>query len=356
MEFVLAPEIQNGLLEYLEKTIPRYGVPGPGYYSAVCSWMKKRHAWDIVPEWIVVSGGVVPALFHCVDAFTKSGDGVIIMPPAYPPFFRAIKANSRKTVLCPLVIEKGRYVMDFDRLKKILTGSSTKLLIFSSPHNPVGRVWEQDELETLASLCAEYGVIIVSDEIHHDLILDKRKHLVLSKVSKDIGSRTIVCTAPSKTFNIAGFQVSNIIIENPVLRQQYRESAARRSANFELNIIGTRACELAYTRAEAWLEELIQYIQGKRDFAESFINSRIPGISVYKTEGSYLQWWDCRGLGMDQKELERFMTEKALLFLDEGYIFGDEGAGFERVNLACPRTVLEAALLRLEKALHERGI
>jgi putative C-S lyase len=351
MEFALAPEIQQGLVEYLESVIPGYGKLTPAYYAAVCLWMKTRHNWEVQPEWIVPSGGVVPALFHCVDAFSGPDDGVIVMPPVYPPFYRAVSLNHRKTVLCPLTVQKGRYEMDFALMEKLLCDRANTLLLFCSPHNPVGRVWEKAELETLAELCLKNGVTVISDEIHNDLILDGRPHLVLSEISGDLAEKTVVCTAPSKTFNTAGFQASNIIIRNPGLRKKYKEAVQRRSAGMELNLIGAKACELAYTKAGAWLDALLTVLEANRDFTEAFIASRIPAIKVFKTEGTYLQWWDCRGLGMEYGALERFMTEKALLFLDEGYIFGPEGRGFERINLACPRSVLEAALVRLEAAL-----
>jgi putative C-S lyase len=351
MEFALAPEIRAGLMEYLESAIPGYGTLTPAYYSAVYSWMKRRHNWETQTEWIVPSNGVVPALFHCVEAFSAPGDGVIIMPPVYPPFFRAIRCNQRKTVLCPLIVRNNRYEMDFTLLEPLLGDQSNTLLIFSSPHNPVGRVWERTELETLAALCVKSGVTVISDEIHNDLILDRRPHTVLSEINTELAEKTVVCTAPSKTFNTAGFQASNIIIQNPQLRKKYKEAAQRRSASVELNLIGAKACELAYTKAEAWLDALLSVLEENRNFTEAFISARIPAIKVFKTEGTYLQWWDCRGLGMDHSALERFMTEKAQLFLDEGYIFGPEGRGFERVNLACPRSILEAALTRLDRAL-----
>jgi putative C-S lyase len=318
--------------------------------------MKKRHNWEVKDEWIVPSNGVVPALFHCVEAYSKIGEGVILMPPVYAPFYRAVTLNHRKIVPCGLVIRNGRYEIDFETLEKLLDDPANRMLLFCSPHNPVGRVWEREELEQLASLCRKKDLVIISDEIHHDLILDGPglRHLVLAAFN-GMAEKTVVCTAPSKTFNLAGFQTSNIIIENPLLRNKYVEAARRRSAGFELNIIGPKACELAYTCGEAWLEELLAVLRANRDFAGSFIAGRIGGIKIFRTQGTYLQWWDCRGLGMEYGELERFMTLEARLFLDEGYIFGDEGRGFERINLACPRSVLEKALLRLEEALARLG-
>jgi putative C-S lyase len=350
MEFDIAPEIRQGVVEYLTRVIPGYGTLTPSYYRAVSGWMKKRHAWDVKDEWIVPSNGVVPALFHCVEAYSEPGEGVILMPPVYPPFYRAIAVHHRKTVPCGLVMRNGRYEIDFESLEKLLKDPANRILLFCSPHNPVGRVWEKDELEQLAALCRNKDIVIISDEIHHDLILDGLRHLALATFA-GMAEKTVVCTAPSKTFNLAGFQTSNIIIENSRLRKKYVEAVRRHAANFELNIIGPRACELAYTKGEAWLDELLNVLGENRDFAQTFITARIPGVKVFKTEGTYLQWWDCRGLGMDHNELERFMTTKARLFLDEGYIFGDEGRGFERINLACPRSVLEAALIRLEAAV-----
>jgi putative C-S lyase len=354
MEFDIAPEIRQGLLEYLKNVIPGYGNLTPSYYRAVSGWMKKRHGWEVQDEWIVPSSGVVPALFHCVEAYSEPGEGVILMPPVYAPFYRAVTLNHRKTAPCGLVIRNGRYEMDFETLEKLLDDPANRVLLFCSPHNPVGRVWEREELEQLAFLCRKKNVVIISDEIHHDLVLEGPGHLVFSSFD-GMAEKTVVCTAPSKTFNLAGFQTSNIIIENPLLRKKYIDAARRRSAGFEINIMGPKACELAYTCGEAWLEELLAVLRENRDFTETFIAGRIGGIKIFKTQGTYLQWWDCRGLGMEHGELERFMTQKARLFLNEGYVFGDEGRGFERINLACPRSVLEKALTRLEEALTKPG-
>ena len=226
---------------------------------------------------------------------------------------------------------------------------NTKLLILCSPHNPIGRVWKKEELEKLVNICSENNVRIISDEIHNDLIMDGYKHTVLANLSQKAVDNCIVCTAPSKTFNLAGMQCANIIIPNETLRKQYEFYLTTISFH-TLNALAYKACELAYTKCDDWYNELLQHIKENADFSKKFIEDNMPEIKVYDLEGTYLQWWDCKKLGLEYKELEKFMKENALLFLDEGYIFGEEAEGFERINLACPKDVLEKALNRLYSA------
>jgi aminotransferase/cystathionine beta-lyase len=355
MEFKTAPEITAGLQDYLTDLILGYTGPTERYYDAVRFWMKNRHSWDIEDRWIVNSNGVVAALYNCVKAFAAPGEGVIIMPPVYYPFYMAIERNKRKVVANRLLVKNGRYEIDFDDLETKTADPHNKLLLFCSPHNPVGRVWEKEELKRLGDICLRHGVTIVSDEIHFDLIMDGYRHTVLAGLGEDYAHNTITCTAPSKTFNLAGMRASNIIIPNEKLRQKYLGEISLSMSGPALNILGYRACEIAYTRCGPWLDELIPVIDGNRKTVEDFMARRIPGIRVFRMEGTYLQWWDCRGLGMDYRELEKFMVHQARLFLDEGYVFGEEGQGYERINLACPAAVLEEALERLEGALERRG-
>ncbi|MDR1445064.1 MAG: pyridoxal phosphate-dependent aminotransferase [Treponema sp.] len=354
MEFKTAPEITAGLQDYLNDLILGYTGPTERYYDAVRFWMKSRHSWDIADEWIVNSNGVVAALYNCVKAFSAPGEGVIIMPPVYYPFFTAIERNGRRPVANKLLIQNGRYRIDFDDLEAKAADSRNTLLLFCSPHNPVGRVWEKEELKKLGDICLRHGVTIVSDEIHFDLIMDGYSHTVLAGLGDDYAQNTITCTAPSKTFNLAGMRSSNIIIPNGALRKKYLEEISLSMSRPALNILGYRACEIAYTRCGPWLDELIPVIGSNRKTVEDFMARRIPGIRVFRMEGTYLQWWDCRGLGMEYRELEHFMVNEALLFLDEGYVFGEEGRGYERINLACPAAVLEEALERLAAALKKR--
>jgi putative C-S lyase len=350
MEFYNPPEITEGLKNYLSDLVLGYPNVTDSCKNAVIGWMQKRHNWDIHPDWIENSAGVVSALYNAVRSFTEPGEGVIVFSPVYPPFYKSIETNNRILVQSDLLIDNGKYVIDFDDFEKKAKDANNKLLLFCSPHNPVGRVWTKQELERVADICLKNNIIVVSDEIHSDLIMPGYKHIVFSTLNDDVADNSVICTAPSKTFNIAGMQTSNIIIKNENLRKQFKAGMAA-SAFHSLNILGYKACEIAYTQCEKWLEELIIVINKNKIFVETFMKERIPQIAVFNMEGTYLQWWDCKSLKMDHLALEEFMTKKAFLFFTEGYAFGDSGKGFERINLACPQSTLEAALLRLEQAV-----
>jgi putative C-S lyase len=354
MEFKLAPELVVDFLEFTKDIIIGYTIPTDAYFDAVCGWMKKRHHWDIQKDWIVCSEGVISGFYTAIQACTQPGDAVIIMPPVYSPFFQAVKSNKCRLETNTLIIKNDRYEIDFDDLEKKARKPETKALLFCSPHNPVGRVWRKEELEQIGTICLENNVVLISDEIHFDLVMPGFRHYVAASINEAISHNVIVLTAPSKTFNIAGLRGSNVIIKNEDIRKKYQDVLNTKSAHPGLNIFAYRACETAYTHCEAWLSELLKVLDNNRKFVEEFMETRIPAIKVFPLEGTYLQWWDCRALGMDNKELEYFMTHEAFLFLDEGYIFGECGNGFERINLACPVSVLEAALERLAKALKKR--
>lgn len=353
MELKNPPEITVGLQNYLADAVLGYSTATDSYYDAVCNWMQTRHNWEIKKEWVVTSKGVVPALFHAVRAFTKPGGGVMIMTPVYYPFYKAIETNGRRLVKNPLMKTDDTYTIDFADLEKKASDPTNTLLILCSPHNPVGRVWKEEELKEVVRICLKYEVLIISDEIHFDLLLPGYKHTVLAAVSEDIADNCVICTAPSKTFNLAGMQTSNIIIKNPNLREKFSQEMGI-DADFSLNILGYKACEIAYRECSKWLDEFLLLLDQNRRLTESYIQENLPKISVCKMEGTYLQWWDCRNMGMDEQELERFMVFQAELFLDEGYIFGDEGKRFERVNLACPTKVLQEALERLSSAFSSK--
>jgi putative C-S lyase len=355
MEFKMAPELAGGLKDCLDNLVLGYTGPTKSYYDAVRLWMKDLHAWDIKDEWLVNSNGVVAALYNCVKSFAAPGEGVIIMPPVYYPFFMSIERNKRKAVANALLIRNGRYEIDFDDLEAKASDPNNKLLLLCSPHNPVGRVWGIEELKKIGDICLRHGVTIVSDEIHFDLIMPGFSHTVLAALGEEYAQITITCTAPSKTFNLAGMRSSNIIIPNKELRRKYLEEIGHSMSRPALNTLGYRACEIAYTKCRPWLDELITVIDSNRKTVEEFMARVIPAVKVFTLEGTYLQWWDCRGLGMDYRELEEFMVNEARLFLDEGYVFGTEGRGYERINLACPAPVLQAALERLAAALAKRG-
>lgn len=353
MEFVNPPEIAEHLSHYLETMILGYTQPTDSYYAALSDWMARRHNWKIDREWVVPSPGVVPALCHMVQAYTEPGDKVIVFPPVYYPFYSAIRENGRQVLECPLLEKDGRYEMDFDRFAQV--AEEGKVLLFSSPHNPVGRVWSREELEKLSAICLEKGVLVLSDEIHFDLILGERHHTVFATLSEAAAQNCVICTAPSKTFNLAGLQTANIIIPNKKLREKLL-AVRNRLGIHGCNMLGYQACETAYRECEGWLEQLLAVLRENRALVETYARAFLPGVKPVELEGTYLQWLDCRALGMDAKALEKFMQEEALWFTDEGYIFGTGGEGFERINLACPTWVLRKALDRLRDALQRRKV
>jgi cystathionine beta-lyase len=352
MELKNPPEVIEGLKEYIVSIVLGYTMPTKSYLNAVCGWMKKRHSWDIKPDWIVGSAGVVGAFFTAIRALTDPGDGVIIMSPVYYPFYFAIEKNNRTVVKNPLINTGSTYEIDYKDLEKKAQNPKNKVLLFCSPHNPVGRVWKKEELEKVGEICLRNNVLIISDEIHFDLIMPGHNHTVFASISNELANNMVVCTAPSKTFNLAGMQTSNIIIPNKKIREAYTKITESNGSG-ELNILGYKACEIAYTKCEGWLDELIKLIYHNHLELKKYIEENIPKIKVYDLEGTYLQWMDFRALGLNKKELEAFNQKKAQLFFDEGYMFGDEGTGFERMNLACPTKVLMEALKRLKKSVDE---
>ncbi|MBS0381044.1 MAG: pyridoxal phosphate-dependent aminotransferase [Proteobacteria bacterium] len=343
-----APEIIEGLKDFLDDAVLGYTMPPASFTQAVVGWMQRRHGWTVDPEWIVQSPGVVPAFHLAIRAFTGPGDGVIIQTPAYYPFYNAITRNQRRLARNPLVLRDGRYRIDFDGLRRLAADPANKLLLFCSPHNPTGRVWTRDELQELADIVLANDLILVSDEIHFDLVLPGHRHTVVSTLGEAIARRSLVCTAPSKTFNLAGMQASNIVIQEPGLRARF-EAELEAIGFFFLTTLGYKACELAYDKGEAWLEGLLQLIGRNHDLVKTFMAERLPAVTVFDLEGTYLQWMDFRGLGRSARELQALHEQQALVFFDEGTIFGEEGAGFERMNLATPTAAIDAALERLAR-------
>lgn len=350
MEFKNAPEIKEGLKKYIDETILGYTGPTERYYEAICKWMKRRHNWNINKEWIIEFHGVVPALHTIVQALTNEGDGVIVMTPVYYPFYKSIMNKNRKIIRTELVLNKNKYEINFDDFLEKAKDPNTKMLILCNPHNPVGRVWTEEELRKIGEICIANNVIVVSDEIHCDIIMPEYRHTIFSNICEEFRENSITCTAPSKTFNLAGLQTSNIIIANPKIRNKVK-NVYEESGEFSLNIFGYKACEIAYNECEEWLDQLIKVLSINKKLVEDFIKTNIPEVKIIPLEGTYLQWLDFRELESDYKELEKFMQNEAQLFLDEGYIFGEEGQGFERINLACPTKVLEDALNRLWEAV-----
>lgn len=351
MELKNPPEIIEGLKKYIDSTILGYTQPTDSYLNAVCGWMKKRHDWVIRKEWIIGSPGVVNAFFQAVKAFTEQGDGIIVQPPVYYPFYIAVESNKRTLVKNPLIFTGSTYSIDYDDLERKARDPKNKVLLFCSPHNPVGRVWTHEELDRVGEICLRNNILIISDEIHFDLVMPGCKHTVFANVSEELANNMIVCTSPSKTFNLAGMQTSNIIIPNEKIRKAYMQEMAS-NGFYSLNILGYKACEIAYTECEGWLDELLELVYHNHLELKQFIEKNLPGIKVIELQGTYLQWMDFRGLGLDKHELEKLMHLEAEVFFDEGYLFGEEGAGFERMNLACPTRVMMDGLRRLADTIN----
>ena len=352
MELKIAPEIREGLKKYIDEAILGYTGATDKYYEAVISWMKRRHNFDIQKEWIVTSSGVVSALFDSVKAFTEKEDGVIVFTPVYYPFYSAIKLNERKIVECPLVENEGKYAIDFESFEKLAKEEKNTLLILCSPHNPVGRVWSKEELKKIGEIALENNLKIVSDEIHFDILMEGEKHTVLQTLSGELSEITVTCTAPTKTFNLAGIGISNIIIKNEKMRKKFINEQGRSSAHV-FAALGYRACILAYTQAEEWFEEFLQLINKNQKTVNRFFEEKFTKLKAPLIQGTYLQWIDFRALGLRGEELKKFMNGKAQLFFSEGYTFGKNGDGFERMNLAVPTHILEKGLERLYKAIKE---
>lgn len=360
MEFVEAPQVREAIRGVAD-TVLGYTGPTDAYYEAVCGWMRRRHDWEVERDWIVTSPGVVPALFQMVQAFTEPGDGVIIQTPVYYPFRGAIERTGRVVVENPLMLvddgtPNAHYEMDFADLEKKAADPASKMIILCSPHNPVGRVWTADELRQVVEICLAHDVIIACDEIHNDLILPGHEHTVIAKVTPAEGlGRIAVCTAPSKTFNLAGLQCSNIVIPGEELRTQYKKSSYSLTGAMGLNAFAYPVCAAVYDTAEDWLDELREVLATNHQLVVDVLGQRAPQAHVFPLEGTYLQWVDFRYLGLDADGLKEFMQHKAHLFLDEGAMFGEAGVGFERFNIACPTEVLREALERLCDALDELG-
>ena len=330
-----------------------YTAVTPAYRAAVVAWMARRHNWSIRPEWLVPAPGIVTALYVLVRAFTAPGDKVLIQRPVYHPFTFAVEENGREVVSNSLRLENGRYRMDFDDLARKTADPAVKLAILCNPHNPVGRVWTAEELRRLGEICLQNDVLVIADEIHHDLIYRGCVFTPFTALGDDFAARAITCTAPSKTFNLAGLKSSNVIIADPALRGRF-ELALRHSGVWGMNCFGPAATEAAYTHGAPWLEAVMAYVEENYRFMEAYLAEHLPQLRPLRPEGTYLVWLDCRALGLDEAARRELLLGEARVFIEEGEIFGPEGAGFERLNLACPRAILAEALARIRRVVTAR--
>jgi len=349
MDFETPDVIIEAIKKRLEHPVLGYSFRPESFYTSIIDWMKIRHQWNVKKEWISFSPGVVPALNMIVLGLTEADDKIIVQPPVYFPFFTAIENHGRKLINNPLIIKNSRICIDFIDLEaKISEGA--KMLFLCNPHNPGGSVWKRDELLKIADLCLKNNVIVVSDEIHSDLIFSPNKHIPFASLSKEISDITITCMAPSKTFNIAGLSTSFLVISNHELMKKYNKTLDNVHVG-QGNIFGTIALEAAYNQGSQWLEELLSYLRINIDFVENFLKNNIPEIKMLKPEATYMIWLDCRNLKMNDKTLRNFLIKEAKIGLNDGPVFGIGGEGFQRMNIACPQSVIEKALIRLKKAV-----
>ena len=350
MDFRLPEEVISDLQERVAHGIFGYTDPKEDYYEALHGWFLRHHDWDVKKEWNTITPGVVYAIATAVRAFTKEGDAIIIQQAVYCPFSEVIVDNRRKLVNNQLIYENGTYRIDFEDFEQKIIDHDVKMFFLCSPHNPVGRVWTREELTRVGEICLKHHVIVIADEIHCDFTYPGHKHISFTTVSDAFAQNAIVCTSPSKTFNIAGLQIANIFIPNEQLRKKFQHENAAAGYS-QGTTFGITACRSVYEKGEDWYQALKQYLKENLDFARDFLEKRIPEIRLVEPEGTYLIWLDCSGLGISYKELEKLVVEDARLWLDAGKIFGAETALFERINIACPRSTLKQALEQLETAV-----
>lgn len=350
MEFLNPPEVVEGLKAYLDHNVLGYTGPTEGYYAAVQDWMERRHGYRPEKDWFVISPGIVPALYELVKALTEPGDGVLMLTPVYHPFRFSAQEQGREAVFCPLIERERTYDIDFDQFEQLCAEPRVKLFLLCSPHNPVGRIWTREELLRLSDICLRHGVLMVADEIHGDLILPGYTFVSVGALPRQYVKNAIICTAPSKTFNLAGMQCSNLFAADEELRGRIQKEGHYPT----LTALGYESCRLAYACGEPWLEALRTVLGENKRLVEAYLAERIPAVKAFELMGTYLLWLDCRGLGLGKDELEKAMNDGELFF-NEGYIFGPEGAGFERMNLACPTWVVQRALEKLETVVRRLG-
>ena len=351
MDLKTAPVIIDAMREKLEQGIFGYVYRPASYYQSAADWIERRFDYKIDPKTLINSPGVVPTLSILVRLMTKADEKVLIQSPVYYPFSAVVRENERELVVNSLVKdETGYYTIDFEDFEKKVSDEKVTLFIMCSPHNPVGRVWKREELQKMSELCLKYNVRVIADEIWRDIVMPGYKHIPVASLSKEVEHNTITCFSPTKTFNIAGLQASFATLpreeEWKMLDEELGRLDVKRNSPFSL--VGFEA---AYTKGEEWLEELLIHLDGNMDYVVNFVKERIPEVKVRKSEGTYLMWLDFSGLGMTKEELSMFMQKEAKIALDDGFWFGENGAGFERMNIACPRYMVEEGMNRIENAV-----
>ena len=348
MDFAAPPCVQDALIRRAQHGIFGYSEPDSAYYNAVQKWFEKRFNWFVQRDWLTITPGVVNALYIAVRSLTEPGDSIVIQQPVYYPFESSVRKTGRQLLINELVYSGGRYSIDFQDFEEKI--KQAKMFILCNPHNPVGRVWKADELTRMGEICLRHGVTVIADEIHEDFIFPGHKHIVFAALNQDFADITLTCTSPSKTFNLAGLMSANIFISNKELREKFKEEYTR-SGLSQPGIMGLAACKAAYESGVEWLEQLLGYLAENMLLLKTYLADHIPQIKFIEPEGTYLAWLDCNELGLSAKELDEALTHKGKLWLSAGSSFGKGGKGFERMNAACPRSVLRNALERLEEGI-----
>ena len=349
MDFPLPDEILSAIKKRVDHGIFGYTMTGPSYWNALDSWCSREYGYHVKhSEWVTVPG-VVYSLSIAIRAVTEPSDAILIEQPVYYPFSQVVKDNGRRLTVAPLCYEDGRYHRDLKAFENAIKENKVKAIILCSPHNPVGRVWTHDELAAVAEICRRYGVTVIADEIHCDFIRPGIKFTSFATLGDEYKQKLILCTAPSKTFNLAGLQVSNIWIPNPDLRNRFKKENKANGYN-EINTLGITAAEAAYTMGKPWLEALKEYLEGNISYVKDFLAKNLPSVHLVEPEGTYLLWLDFHGTGLSNDEVKEKVEKEARLWLDHGDIFGEGGELFERINIACPRSILEQAMTRLAEA------
>lgn len=351
MDFQAPCCVQDALKKAIEHGIYGYSIQSEEYYRVLEQWFLRNFGWQIQKEWLITTPGVVFALSVAVRAFTKPADAVLVLPPVYYPFYRVVENNDRRLVCSQLEYQNGVYSMDFEDIAHKITENDVKLLILCSPHNPICRVWTKEELQKLGSLCKKHGVIVISDEIHCDFAFPEHPHTPFLKACPDLAENCIICTAPSKTFNLAGLQVSNIFIPGKTLRAQFQKEMDA-VAFHGVNRLGAIAATAAYRDGQDWLDACKVYMRENLNYVRNFLAENLPQIKLVEPEGTYFAWLDCSGLGLTKEQLDDLIINKAKLWLDTGSIFGDCAQQFQRVVLACPRATVQQAMEQLKTAVN----
>jgi len=350
MDFAAPPCVEKALAARVRHNIYGYSDTDARYFDAVAGWLASRHGYNVRPSWLVKTPGMVFAVATAIRAFTEKGETVLIQQPLYHPFASSVESNARTLAVSPLVFRQGRYEIDFEDFEKKIVQNRVRLFILCNPHNPVGRVWTAEELTRLGDICVRHGVTVVSDEIHMDFTYNGHRHIPFASLKPDFESIALTCTSPSKTFNLAGLQISNIFIENETLRDKYRREIEITGYS-QPNIMGLLACESAYRDGAQWLDELLEYLWGSICYVKDWLVERLPDVRLVEPEGTYFLWFDCRGLKLSDEQLDELLLHRAGVWLFAGTIFGRGGEGFQRMNIACPRSVLTEGLERIHSAL-----